>query len=60
MNISLPTLVLIVEAVSLLEYGQTDTETNSQTQLNPLPTPTAINILFVWPMFWDYVVKMIL
>jgi len=34
-----PSLVLIAQAVVLLERGQTDKQTHKQTPLNALPTP---------------------
>ena len=44
-TICLPTLVLIAQAVFLVERGQTDKQTNEQTyatDTNALPTPAAI------------------
>jgi len=46
-SIRVPNLVLIAQAVLLLEHGQTDKPTNRQTWLNALPTPAAIKPAWV-------------
>ena len=43
----LPTLVLIAQAVFLLERGQTDIQIKRQMRLNALPTPAAIHPAWV-------------
>ena len=46
-SIYLPSLVLIAQAVFLLECGQVDRQTNKQTRLNALPTPATIQTAWV-------------
>jgi len=41
-SIRVPSLVLIVQALFLLERGQTDRQTHRQTRLYALPTPAAM------------------